>query len=153
MPLGTLFHIAAGNVDGLPAYSAAEGLLTGNVNILKLPQADNGLSVNICLKLIEIEPKISDFLYVFDTPSDDVSAMKKMADISDGIIVWGGDAATMAVRRFAKPNVKLIEWGHRLGFAYISGFSDKERELERTRRTYFFHKTAVVCSSCQTIYI
>lgn len=25
MPLGTLLHIAAGNVDGLPAFSLAEG--------------------------------------------------------------------------------------------------------------------------------
>ena len=33
-PLGILFHIAAGNVDGLPAYSVIEGLLTGNMNIL-----------------------------------------------------------------------------------------------------------------------
>ncbi len=47
MPLGVLFHIAAGNIDGLPAFSIAEGLLTGNINILKLPQADNGLSLEI----------------------------------------------------------------------------------------------------------
>ena len=42
-PLGVLLHIAAGNADGLPAFSVAEGLATGNINILKLPQADNGL--------------------------------------------------------------------------------------------------------------
>ena len=44
-PLGILFHIAAGNVDLLPAYSVIEGLLVGNINILKLPSGDNGLSV------------------------------------------------------------------------------------------------------------
>ena len=38
VPLGTLFHIAAGNMDALPASTVAEGLLTGNVNILKLPE-------------------------------------------------------------------------------------------------------------------
>ena len=41
-PLGILFHIAAGNVDLLPAYSVVEGLLVGNINILKLPTGDNG---------------------------------------------------------------------------------------------------------------
>ena len=30
VPLGTLFHIAAGNMEALPAYSIAEGLLTGS---------------------------------------------------------------------------------------------------------------------------
>ena len=33
-PLGVLLHIAAGNVDILPAYSVVEGLLSGNINIL-----------------------------------------------------------------------------------------------------------------------
>ena len=39
VPLGTVLHIAAGNADGLPVLSLAEGLLTGNINLLKLPQA------------------------------------------------------------------------------------------------------------------
>lgn len=46
-PLGILFHIAAGNVDGLPAYSVVEGLLAGNINILKLPTGDSGLSIRL----------------------------------------------------------------------------------------------------------
>ena len=62
-PLGVLLHIAAGNVDGLPAYSVVEGLLTGNINILKLPQADNGLSVEILRQLIREEPALTDFIY------------------------------------------------------------------------------------------
>ena len=73
-PLGVLLHIAAGNVDGLPAYSVAEGLLTGNINILKLPQADNGLSIEILRQLIAVEPALTDFIYVFDTPSTDLPA-------------------------------------------------------------------------------
>ena len=34
VPLGTLLHITAGNLDGLPAFSVVEGLLTGNVNLV-----------------------------------------------------------------------------------------------------------------------
>ena len=63
-PQGTILHIAAGNSDVIPAYSVMEGLLTGNVNILKLPKADDGLSIRIFQKLIEMEPEISDFVYV-----------------------------------------------------------------------------------------
>lgn len=39
-PLGVLLHIASGNAAGLPAYSVLEGLLAGNINILKLPSGD-----------------------------------------------------------------------------------------------------------------
>jgi len=152
MPLGTLFHIAAGNMDGLPAFSVLEGLLTGNVNILKLPQADNGLTIEIFRKLIEIEPKLAPFIYVFDTPSSDVAAMKKMAEFSDGIIVWGGDAAVSAVRVLASTGAKLIEWGHKLGFAYISDYENKDAELSALAK-HIIDTRQLLCSSCQTIFI
>ena len=151
-PLGTLFHIAAGNVDGLPAFSVLEGLLTGNVNILKLPEADNGLSVEIFKQLIKIEPALKNFIYVFDTTSSDVSAMKKMADISDGIVVWGGDGAVKAVRTLAPAGAKIIEWGHKLGFAYISGYEDKNAELTDLAR-HIISTRQLFCSSCQTIFV
>ena len=120
MPLGTIFHIAAGNVDALPAFSAAEGLITGNVNILKLPQADDGLSIKILKALTDEEPRLAPYIHVFDTPSSDVAAMLKMAQMCDAISLWGGDAAVQAVRRMAPPGVKLIEWGHRFSFCYIT---------------------------------
>lgn len=152
MPLGTILHIAAGNADGLPALSLVEGLLTGNVNILKLPQADNGLSLEIISELISFEPKLSEFIYVFDTPSSDVTAIKKMADISDGIVVWGGEGAVSAVRRFAPINAKIIEWGHKLSFAYISGYEDKVKELTDLAE-HIADTKQLLCSSCQVIYL
>ncbi len=156
MPLGVLFHIAAGNMDGLPAFSLAEGLLAGNINILKLPQADNGLSVEIIAKLIEYEPLLADFIYVFDTPSSDIHAMRKMAELADGIAVWGGDEATAAVRALAPVGVKLIEWGHKLGFAYISGYSDGSFDKRSELTALAEHIAAtkqLLCSSCQVIYL
>jgi len=152
MPLGVIFHIAAGNMDGLPAFSLAEGLLTGNVNILKLPQADNGLSVEIISKLTEYEPSLADFIYVFDTPSSDVHAMRTMAALSDGIAVWGGDEAVSAVRALAPVGAKLIEWGHKLSFTYISGYSDKERDLSALA-AHIASTKGLLCSSCQVIYL
>ena len=152
MPLGVILHIAAGNVDGLPAFSLAEGLITGNINILKLPQADNGLSLSIIKAMIKQEPEISDFVYVFDTPSSDVAAIKKLADLSDGICVWGSEAAVAAVRRFAQTGTKLIEWGHKLSFAYVSGYEDKGNELAALAKHIVATKQ-LLCSSCQTIFI
>ncbi len=150
-PLGTLFHIAAGNADGLPALSVAEGLLTGNFNILKLPQADSGLTVDILSELCAAEPDIGDFTAVFDTPSSDIEAMKKMAALADGIVLWGGDEAVRAVRNLAPAGAKLIEWGHRLGFAYISGTPDRA-DLEALADHIAVTKQ-LLCSSCQVIYL
>ncbi len=156
VPLGTLFHIAAGNMEALPAYSVAEGLLTGNINILKLPQADQGLTLKIFRRLIEIEPDLAEYVYIFDTPSADIPAMKRMAEMADAVVVWGGDEAVASVRRLASPGTKIIEWGHRLGFAYISGFPEGgyDREAEYSALAEHIMDTKqLLCSSCQTIYL
>ena len=151
-PLGTLLHIAAGNMDALPAFSVIEGLLTGNINLLKLPQADKGLTVRFFQELLQIEPALTDDIYVFDTPSSDVSGMQQLAACSDGIIVWGGDAAVSAVRQLASPGCKLIEWGHRLGFCYISGWTDMDAALSDLA-VHIITTRQLLCSSCQVIYL
>ncbi len=155
MPLGVILHIAAGNMDFLPAYSLAEGLLTGNINILKLPSADDGLSLKLIMQLIEYEPQLKDYIYVFDTPSSDVFGMKKMAELSNGISVWGSDIAIDAVRKMAPTGVKLIEWGQKLGFCYIS-HPDLDPDADEDLRALASHiaeTKQLLCSSCQVIYI
>lgn len=150
-PLGILFHIAAGNVDGLPAYSVVEGLLTGNINILKLPAGDNGVSVRLLWELIREEPALKDYIYVFDVPSTDIATLKVFADMADGIVVWGGDEAVKAARNMADITTKIIPWGHKLSFVYAtSKVSDKELyELA----LHICDTNQVLCSSCQGIFL
>lgn len=152
LPLGTLFHIAAGNADGLPTYSLAEGLLCGNVNILKLPMADNSVSIRILADLVEEEPRLAPFIYVFDTPSEDIATMKTLADMSDGIVLWGGEAAEVAVRKMAPVGTKLIVWGHKLSFAYVSDFRECTQDFPALAEHIVFTKQ-LLCSSCQNILV
>ena len=141
----------------LPAYSLIEGLLCGNVNILKLPEADEGITVMLLKMLSDMEPAVKGYIHVFDTPSSDVAAMMKMAAMSDAISVWGGDAAIGSVRQLASPGTALIEWGHKLSFCYISGdfsggFKDMESALLGLSENIISTKQ-LLCSSCQVIYL
>ncbi len=150
-PLGVLLHIAAGNVDALPAYSVMEGLLAGNINILKLPTGDSGVSVKLLSELISECPILRDYIYVFDVPSTEIETIKTLADIADGVVVWGGDAAVGAAHQFVKPNTKLIIWGHKLSFAYTTPCCTDEmlsRLAEDICKT-----NQMLCSSCQGIYV
>jgi hypothetical protein len=147
-----LFHIAAGNVDGLPAYSVIEGLLAGNVNILKLPAADHGFTIELLSELIKVQPELAQYIYVFDTSSNDIPAMKAMAKCADAIVVWGGDAAVSSVRSLAAPNTKIIEWGHKISFAYVT-----EQGIDETAMIGLAHHILstrqLLCSSCQGIFV
>jgi hypothetical protein len=151
-PLGTLLHIAAGNVDALPVFSVIEGLLTGNINILKLPGGDDGLSVPLLIELIREEPLLSEYIYVFDFPSEDVSAMQTMEASADAVCVWGGDEAIRAVRSMAHPDTKTIEWGHKISFAYVCSLSVPYAALAGI--AYNICDTQqLFCNSCQGIYL
>lgn len=150
-PLGILFHIAAGNVDVLPAYSVIEGLLAGNINILKLPSGDRGVSVKLLSELIAIEPKLKDYIYVFDVPSTEVDTLKIFADIADGIVVWGGDLAVDAARKMASVTTKIIPWGHKLSFAYAT-LDTKDKDLIDLAH-HIATTDQVLCSSCQGIFV
>ncbi|MCR3906971.1 MAG: acyl-CoA reductase [Tenericutes bacterium] len=151
MPLGILFHIAAGNVDALPAYSVIEGLLAGNINILKLPSGDNGLSIQLLKELIDIEPKLKDFIYVFDVPSTEIETLKIFAQIADGVVVWGGDVAVSAARQMAPIDTKVIAWGHKLSFAYAT-LDAKDEDLEGLAN-HICETNQLLCSSCQGIFV
>ena len=151
-PLGTLFHVTAGNVAGLPAFSAVEGLLTGNVNLIKLPRRDKGLTLAILSKLVEREPRLSPFLYAFDIPSSDQKTMQALAGLADGLVVWGGDEAVRSCRKLAPVGCKLMEWGHRLSFAYVAGFEDKQAELSALAK-HIVETGGLLCSSCQVIFL
>ncbi|MDR0272846.1 MAG: acyl-CoA reductase, partial [Clostridiales bacterium] len=151
-PLGVLFHITAGNVDGLPFVSLLDGLLTGNINIVKLPKEEGGITVSLLAELIKIEPSIAPYVYVFDYSSKDLFAMETLADVSDAIIIWGGDEAVSSVRKMAKPNTKIIEWGHKISFAYVTKEAASETALEKLALNICL-TNQLFCSSCQGIFL
>lgn len=150
-PLGVLFHIAAGNAEGLPFYSVIEGMMTGNVNILKLPSADDGLSIMLLNELIQIEPKLAPYVCVLDVPSTNIAVMKQIAGMADAVVVWGGDEAVKAVRSMADTQTQIISWGHKLSFAYATKDATDE-ELQELAR-HICATRQVLCNSCQGIFV
>lgn len=151
-PLGVLLHIAAGNADGLPAFSVLEGLLTGNINILKLPAAEGGVSVRLLRELIRAEPALADYIYVFDYSSKDIEHIEQLVSAADAVVVWGGKEAVSALRRLVPPNVRLIEWGHKVSFAYTTENGITEEGL-RGLAENMVRTGQLLCSSAQGVFI
>jgi hypothetical protein len=88
LPLGVLLYIAAGNAAGLPVFIVIEELLTGNINILKLPQGGDPIFRKLLLELRAIQPALADYIYVFDDSSKDIEAMKRLVNVADAAVVW-----------------------------------------------------------------
>ena len=73
------------------------------------------------------------------------------ADIADAVVVWGGDEAVAAARQLAGVNTKIIPWGHKLSFAYVTEQAEDE-ELYRLA-CHICETNQVLCSSCQGIFL
>ncbi len=151
-PLGVLLHIAAGNADALSVFSVIEGLLSENINILKLPGGGDEYSERLLLELIRLEPRIANKVLVFDFSSADREALERLADCADAVVVWGGDAAVAEVRMRVKPDTAIIEWGHKIGFAYVSGESVSDEAISGLAE-HICDTNQLLCSSCQGIYV
>ena len=143
--------MAAGNLDGLPAYTALEGLLTGNINLVKLPSGDSGLSLALAKLLTDTEPRLAPYLYVFPIPSSDRASLGTLPGWPMGSSPGAGTRPSPPLRALAPAGCRLIEWGHRLSFAYLSGEAS-EADLTALAR-HILATNGLLCSSCQGIYV
>ena len=88
---------------------------------------------------------------MFDVPSTETETLKRLADLCDGIVVWGGDAAVKAARKLADVNTKIISWGHKLSFAYAEPDACDE-QLQQLAES-ICNTNQLLCSSCQGIFV
>lgn len=121
-PLGLLVHIAPGNAFAVGVLSVVEGLLTGNVNILKLSSTDTNFPLLFLERLAAHDPsrKLGGFLFAVRVSSSDSKMMSRLVSEAAGIAAWGGEDAIAGVKKIAPKGARLIDWGHRLSFAYVS---------------------------------
>lgn len=150
-PLGVIMHIGAGNALGLSAFSVIEGLMTGNINILKLPENEGGISSKILLRLSEIEPRLKPYIYVLDVSSKNHEVICKLIEMANAVVVWGSDEAITAIRQLAPPYLPVIEWGHRLSFAYFTKHENDHKDLEGLARDICI-TDQLYCSSPQCVF-
>lgn len=151
-PLGVLFHIGAGNQQGIGAYSVLEGLLSGNINLVKVASTGDELSLFLLKELTKLEPKLKEYIYIISFPSSDRRKLRQCIHLADGIVVWGGMAAIQAIRGMVPPNKKIFEWGHKISFAFVTSKGRTKEQLEGLA-SHIIETNRVLCSSCQEIYL
>lgn len=120
MPVGVLGHVTSSNDAMLPFFSSVEGILTGNINVIKTASGAHKVAMTMIEKLCEIDETLSPYFYVFPLSSKDEALLKEMFALCNTVAVWGSDAATSGVRKLAPAGVKIVEWGNRISFAYFT---------------------------------
>lgn len=133
---GIVYHVTPGNVPINFAYSLAVGILTGNINIVKVPSKyfpQVGI-VTDCLNKLLSEPDFSEwknriFLLRYGHEHE---INENLSQICDVRLIWGGDSAINSIRRsLLKPKSYDLVFADRYSFCVINSSnyleaSDKE---------------------------
>lgn len=121
-PLGTVLHVLSGNVFLAAAGSLVEGLITRNVNILKMSSAETLFLPQLVRSLQEwdVDGIVSKSLAIVEYSSDQIDVISRFKENVDAVVVWGGEGAVRAYRDGLAARTRLIVFGPKLSFALVT---------------------------------
>lgn len=153
---GVIFHVAPSNVPVTFGYSMVAGILSGNVNIVRVPSKSFEQVEIIYDAICKIAdyPEFSKFtdrlfLIQYDRQSTVTDFLSSICDVR---VIWGGDDTIAQIRKFAIPARSYdITFADRYSFAAIN--ADKFIQEQNTAKiaenfyndTYLFDQNA--CSA------
>ena len=155
-PRGTVFQIAAGNVDTLFIHAWIFALLTGNRSIIRLPSRQSPQSDFLCAHLNQLlgdKPELgrANHFIRYGHEREITAALSAACDVR---AVWGGDATVKAIR-----SIPLGPYGKELAFpdrysmaalsseAYLLADSATKEKLVRDFFNDVFWFDQMACSS------
>ncbi|NDD04215.1 MAG: hypothetical protein EB078_04865, partial [Proteobacteria bacterium] len=130
-PLGVVLHILSGNVFLVGLSSLIEGLITGNITLLK-QSSDEQFFLPRLIKSIEsidVDGVITRSIALVDYSSTDHGVIQVFKRSVDGIVVWGGEEAVQAYRNDLPARTKVIVYGPKLSLAIVTEKGLQEKTL------------------------
>src|SRR5690554_2765121 len=93
-----------------------------NINILKNISRNGNFAQLFMKELIECDATgiLKHFIYLFEISSKQEDLIQKLINQADLVTVWGGEEAVKSVRNMCPPGVRVVDWGHKISFAYFA---------------------------------
>ncbi len=154
-PVGLVAHIAPGNAATVAPLSLVEGLLAGNVNVLKTSGGDTLLAQHLLAELAALDPTgaVAERVIVLRFSSSRQDWLRLMCAPADAVAVWGGEAAVEGVAAHVPAGCRLVEWGHKISFAYLTPDAWQDpAALAALADDVCLHEQQA-CSSPQVVYL
>ncbi len=157
-PRGVVAHVSAGNVFVGAVDSLVQGLVTKNVNILKMSTVDPVFPVLFARSLKENDTTgvLHRALAVLHWRGGNEDVESVIKQRCDAIVVYGGAETVLSYRRGLGLHTKLIEYGPKYSFAVVSSKALEGSGLDRVAKllakdTVMWEQSA--CSSPHLVYV
>ena len=154
-PLGLLVHISPQNSFAVGVMSVLEGLLSGNVNFLKTGREES-LFPQLFLEALAAEDEtgtLKNYVIAAKISSKKTALISQVFGNADAIAIWGSEESVNTVRKQAPTSVKIIEWGHRISFIYLTSKFFSRSETLKDIALSCCQLEQQACSSPQCIYL
>ncbi len=121
-PLGILVHIAPTNVFTVGILCVIEGLLSGNINILKTSANQQQLPQLFFEALLSLDDRelLKPYIIILEVSSVQKDLLQRLIDTADVVSAWGSEEAISSIRAMTPRGVRFVAWGHKISFAYFS---------------------------------
>lgn len=128
-PLGLVLHVLAGNVFVGAAGSLVEGLITGNVSLMKMSSSETVFLPELVRSIQELDADgvVSGALAVFEYSSSQKDVIAELQRRVDAIMVWGAEEAVRGYRDGLPARTKLVVFGPKLSLAVVTKAAFAER--------------------------
>ncbi|MFJ8476391.1 acyl-CoA reductase [Kitasatospora sp. NPDC094011] len=121
LPVGLLVHIAPGNAPAAGAFTVIEGLLAGNLNIVKTSGRER-FTHELLAAVAEFDETgaIARQIVVLGFPSSRTDWLQRLCAAADAVAAWGGEEAIASIAALVPAGCRLVDWGPKLSFAYLT---------------------------------
>jgi hypothetical protein len=130
--------VATGNVPGLAMLPIARSLLVKSPILLKVARGEPTFAARFLRALAEVDPEIADCATATYWESSDSDAFHNAFREADVVIVFGSSQAVESIRRYLKPEQRVIVHGHKFSGGVITrAYLEEEgapRVVERLAR-------------------
>lgn len=116
-----LVHVAAGNLPNSTLMSLVLGLLVRSAQFVKLPRRGSLIPRLFAHSLAELEPKLGGCLEFAVWPGGHSELEAALLAEAECVTVQGADETVSDVRGRLPAKVRLVPYGSRLSFGFISG--------------------------------
>lgn len=157
VPLGSICHIASGNIFLGAVDSLLFGILTKNINVLKVSSKDF-IFPQIFMRALK-EADIKELIYpnisMIYWQRDNEEAKAYIKKVFDAILLFGGEESVEDYKNGLSPRTQMFSFGPKLSFGVVCrGLCDSE--LKKAARGFaedivLWEQKA--CTSCQNIFI
>ena len=153
-PRGVVAHVAAGNVFVGAIDSLIQGLVTKNINLLKMSGVDPIFPLHFTRALHQVDPdqRVSQAFALLPFRGGDKQVEDVLKKGCDTIIVYGGEDAVAAYRDGMPITNRVVEYGPKYSLMVLDAALIDETAVKNIARDFTLWEQSA-CSSPHVVYV